>query len=53
MDFPQEIAAFTKKINTGGQVTVGDLYIKFDKPLKKGIMLNKIYFRNQVAILEK
>jgi hypothetical protein len=56
MDFPQEIAAvyFQKTNAKEGQVrTVGDLYIKFDKPLEKGIMLNKIYFRNQVAILVK
>jgi hypothetical protein len=55
MDFPQEIAAVYFKTNAKeGQVrTVGDLYIKFDKPLEKGIMLNKIYFRNQVAILVK
>jgi hypothetical protein len=42
MDFPQEIAAvYFEKINAKeGQVrTVGDLYIKFDKPLEKGIIL--------------
>jgi hypothetical protein len=39
-------AVYFKKTNAKeGQVrTVGDLYIKFDKPLEKGIMLNKIYF---------
>lgn len=56
MDFPQDIvAAYFQKINTGGgQVRTGnDFYIEFDKPLKKGIALNKVYFRNQAAILEK
>jgi hypothetical protein len=56
MDFPQEIAAvyFQKTNAEEDQVrTVGDLYIKFDKPLDIGIRLNKIYFRNQVAVLVK
>ena len=56
MDFPQEIAAaYFQKINTGdGQAGAGnDFYIEFDKPLKKGIALDKVYFRNQVAILGK
>ena len=56
MDFPQKITAvYFEKINTkeGLVRTVGDFYIKFDKPLEKGIILNKIYFRNQVAILLK
>jgi hypothetical protein len=37
MDFPQEIAAvYFKKQNKEVKVrTVGDLYIKFDKPLEK------------------
>ncbi|PKH66727.1 hypothetical protein CXF59_12455 [Flavobacterium sp. ALD4] len=56
MDFPQKIAAaYFQKINTGGgQVGTGnDFYIEFEKPLKKGITLNKVYFRNQVAVLEE
>lgn len=56
MDFPQEIAAaYFQKINTGGrQVGTGiDIYIEFEKPLNKGIVLDKVYFRNQAAALEK
>ncbi|CAM2854400.1 hypothetical protein [Flavobacterium frigoris] len=56
IDFPQEIAAaYFQKINTGdSQARAGnDFYIEFDKPLKKGMALDKVYFRNQVAILEK
>jgi hypothetical protein len=56
MDFPQEIAAvYFQKINTAeGQGGAGnDFYIEFDKPLKRRISVDKVYFRNQVAILEK
>jgi hypothetical protein len=56
MDFPQEMTAvYFQKIDAQeGQTKTGiSFYIVLDKPLKKEIMLDKIYFQNQVAILEK
>jgi hypothetical protein len=54
MDFPQEIAAVYQKINTErSSWNRNDFYIEFEKPLEKGIALDKVYFRNQAAILEK
>ncbi|MEZ7498365.1 hypothetical protein QO200_06400 [Flavobacterium sp. Arc3] len=56
MKFPQEIvAAYYQKTNSvEGQVPNGiDFYIEFNIPLQEGIILDKVYFKNQEAKLEK
>jgi hypothetical protein len=56
MDFPQEIAAtYFQKINSdqGNAETAIVFYIVLDKPIEQGTFLDKIYFKNQTAIVEK
>lgn len=56
MGFPQEITAvyFQKAIDSVSQTEARTVfYIEFKKPLKNGIILEKVYFRNQVALFKK
>ncbi|TDE06761.1 hypothetical protein [Flavobacterium hiemivividum] len=56
MDFPQEIAAayFQKIDNNQADAKVAfDFFIVLDKPIEQGTFLDKIYFKNQTAIVEK
>jgi len=56
MDFPQEIVAvyYQKTNSVEEKVANGvDFYIAFNKPLEEGIILDKVHFKNQVAILQK
>tara|TARA_R110000868_G_scaffold74688_9_gene216006 strand:- start:24263 stop:24784 length:522 start_codon:yes stop_codon:yes gene_type:complete len=55
INFPQEIAAvYFQKVNNGeGQVASRtDFYIEFERPLAKGIVLDKVYFQNQIGVVE-
>lgn len=54
--FPQEIASVYFQRWIGGREETGSgthFYIEFKKPLSSTIRLQKIYFKNQVASLEK
>lgn len=56
MDFPQEIAAtYFQKINSnqGDAEVAFDFFIVLDKPIEQGTFLDKIYFKNQIGIVEK
>lgn len=56
MDFPQEIeAVFFQKVPTdqSDAGTAINFYFLLNNPLKKGIILDKIYFKSQTAVLEE
>jgi hypothetical protein len=56
MDFPQTIsvAYFQKTNGVEDQYENGfDFYIELEKPLIKGIIVEKLHFKNQVAVVEQ
>ncbi|NGY36654.1 hypothetical protein FQU23_003910 [Flavobacterium sp. XN-5] len=56
MYFPQEITAtYFQKINSnqGDAEVAFDFFIVLDNPIEQGTFLDKIYFKNQTAIVEK
>jgi hypothetical protein len=56
MDFTQEIAEVyyeTQAVENELEAVIVSLYIEFKKPLSEEIRLQKVYFRNQEAVIEK
>ena len=56
MNFPQEIAKTyyeTLAVDSQRQAVGVNFHVEFKEPLSKDIHLQKVYFRNQEAIIEK
>jgi hypothetical protein len=54
--FPQTIAAayYDKTTDLKGEIETGcDLYIELEMPLIKGVVLDNLYFQNQVSAVEQ